>query len=399
MTPYPHQTEIARRGFEILSEYGIVYLSMEERTGKTLTSVLIAERSNISLDVLIVTKKNAIDGWKSVLSAYEHKQNYTIINYESLHKVSQNFDLCICDEAHYRLSAYPKPSATQKLLKSLCFKNDAPVIYLSATPSAESYSQLFHQFALTPYSPWKQKTFYDWFRIYGIPQVEFIAGRAIKKYNMTKEELIREHTAHLFISKSRAELGFKHSPVDKLHYIELETRTKSLLKLLKTKKVIEEYGYAAESVLKEITALHQIEGGTLKLNDTQSIVMGNTEKIDYIKAVWGDLGSIAIMYNYIAEGELLREHFKNAKILSGISNAEGVDLSAYTHLIIYSMNFSASKFIQRRARQCNIEREDEILVHFIICKNCVSELVYNCIVRDKLNFTQSYYIAKEGGDE
>lgn len=61
MTPFPHQTSIANEAIKILKEHMIVYLAMEERTGKTLTSILVCEAVNVK-SVLVITKKKAIAG-------------------------------------------------------------------------------------------------------------------------------------------------------------------------------------------------------------------------------------------------------------------------------------------------------------------------------------------------
>jgi len=55
--------------YEILSQHGLVYLAMEERTGKTLTSIILAERTTRT-KVLVLTKKKALDGWKETLNSY-----------------------------------------------------------------------------------------------------------------------------------------------------------------------------------------------------------------------------------------------------------------------------------------------------------------------------------------
>ena len=49
----------------------------------------------------------------------------TIINYESLHKVSHEtrWDMVICDEAHC-MGAYPKPSLRAKLVKDLFLQHN-----------------------------------------------------------------------------------------------------------------------------------------------------------------------------------------------------------------------------------------------------------------------------------
>ena len=58
MIPWPHQISLAEQGLSILKKYGIVYLAMEERTGKSLTAILMAETS-LAKRILIITKKKA----------------------------------------------------------------------------------------------------------------------------------------------------------------------------------------------------------------------------------------------------------------------------------------------------------------------------------------------------
>jgi len=54
-----YQIEIIEKGYQILSKYGFLYLAMEVRTGKTLTSLGIAERVHAK-NVLFITKKKAL---------------------------------------------------------------------------------------------------------------------------------------------------------------------------------------------------------------------------------------------------------------------------------------------------------------------------------------------------
>ena len=51
----PYQRKIVTQGAEIVTRYGFVYLAMEVRTGKTLTSLSICSRLN-AVNVLFVTK-------------------------------------------------------------------------------------------------------------------------------------------------------------------------------------------------------------------------------------------------------------------------------------------------------------------------------------------------------
>jgi len=134
------------------------------------------------------------------------------------------------------------------------------------------------------------------------------------------------------------------------------------------------------------TGLYQIEGGTLKLNE-ETTNLGNTEKIDYIKANFNK--DVAVMANFVGEQELLKKHFKN--VYSSTADAEGVDLSHLDELVIYSMNFSTAQFIQRRARQANKKRSKPIKVHFLLVKGSISEQVYNAVANKRVNFTNNMF--------
>jgi superfamily II DNA or RNA helicase len=147
-----YQDKIADRSVSILHSYGLVYLAMQVRTGKTHTSLATAQRYG-ARSVLFITKKKAI---KSIDTDYQqggYTFNLLVTNYESLHKVNGNFDLIIADEAH-SLGKYPKPALRTTTLKAIA--ENKPIIYLSGTPTPESYSQIFHQLYVSSFSPFKQ---------------------------------------------------------------------------------------------------------------------------------------------------------------------------------------------------------------------------------------------------
>lgn len=161
-----YQIEISKKGTEILNKYGVVYLSMEVRTGKTATALDIAKKNNFK-NVLFSTKKKAIS---SILNDYidfgfDKHFKLTVINDESLHLIKDKFDLVIHDE-HHRFGAYPKPNKAAKLFKDKY--GFLPMIFLSGTPHPESYSQIFHQFWIKK-GFWKMHiNFYKWFNDYGV---------------------------------------------------------------------------------------------------------------------------------------------------------------------------------------------------------------------------------------
>ena len=103
-----YQDNIIDQGCDIINKYGFLYLAMEVRTGKTLTSLGIAERMRVN-DVVFVTKKKAISSIQHDYALLGASFNLTVINYESLHKLEvTNCDLIIIDEAH-ALGKYAKP--------------------------------------------------------------------------------------------------------------------------------------------------------------------------------------------------------------------------------------------------------------------------------------------------
>jgi len=387
MKAYSHQTRIADESYKVLKAYGLIYLSMEERTGKTLTSILVCEMSKAK-NILIITKKKALTGWEETLQAYPVTKKYTAINYEAVHNLEkQPFDLVILDEAHANLSAYPKLGERAKKIREITY--NLPIIFLSATPSAQTYAQLFHQFAMTKYSPFaKYKTFYRWFDDYGIAETMFIHGRQVKKYSTTKDFMAE--ISHLFISYTRKELGFQYEPNDIIHFVEMSDTKKQTLALLLKKEILEEFDYVADSPMKLMTGLHQLEGSTLKC-ETKNIFFDEMEKVDYILENWGDTEDIVIFYHYKAEEILLNKRFKKASILQATSFAEGVDLHKYKTLIIYSMDFSTARYSQRRARQCNMKRDEDINVHYLLVKKGISESVYTTVAINKKNFINSYF--------
>ena len=412
MKPYKHQVELALEAYKILKEYFLVYIAAEERTGKTLSSLLIAKNSNAK-NILVLTKKKALDGWEETLRAYfgsnkvvntvRHSgvvakadgKKYTVTNYHQAAKLTNEYDLIILDEAHSYLSAYPKVGKIWKDVVRLTLRK--PIIYLSATPYAQGYQLVFNQLRLSSWTPLKYKNFYDFHRAWGIPDKTRTPYGLVETYSKVRPE-IWNTIKHLFITKTRKELDFEHEPTDSLRYFELSPNTKQLYNncMKKEMLIVHEKGIESplDSPMKVRTTLHMLEGGVAKVDD-EYYVLDNQEKIDAIKTDFGDVEDLVIMYNYIAEGKKLKEHFKHATILQGTSYAEGIDLSGFKHLVIYSQDFSTARHSQRRARQANKKRDTPIEVIFYLVKDAISEQVYKTVSKNKTNFIDSLFERKE----
>ncbi len=392
----PHQDLYSDKAVEILNKYGLCYLMFEPRVGKSYTAILTAEKMQDIRNVLILTRKKAIEGIEKFL--HNVSKNYTVTNFEQSHKLnSEDYCFIIIDEAS-SISAFPKPSNVTKNIRKLAY--DKKVLFLSGTPFIESPSQIFHQFYVTNYSPFSNyKNFYSWHKDYGIESSIFVAGRNIKQYNKCKPELLDEVDKYC-LKLTQSDIGIESKAEDELHFVELSERTKKIYNTLQRKKVISVYDVnqnvvkiVCDNVIKLRMTLHMIESGCFKVDDNY-YELGNTEKIDYIKKNFKETENMVIMSNFVQERELLKKHFKKARILSSISNSMGVDLSKSDSFIIYSQSYSGTHHVQLRDRIVNMNGSTSNKVHFILTKNAISHQVY-IATSNKKDFNNSLYLRKD----
>lgn len=373
----------------MMSGSGFALLAALERTGKTSTALRVAEISKAD-KILFVSTKKALSGIQEHLDNLPLTKSYTLINYHSLHKLEDTeFDMIILDEAHTALQAYPKASQIQKILKPLT--KDKPILYISATFFSESFSQAFHLLQLSSYSPFKSKTFYNWHKEYGVESVIYMNGRPLKQYNLTRESEIKHILSPHTLRATRQDVGFEHEPTDELHYVELNEVTKADLRLIKKDKFkhFKTIPIPLESAASEMNAVYLRGNGFVEHEKDCYCI--STEKIDYLLENFGDCKDVAIMAHYVCEQKYLNANLEHATVLSSTADAEGVNLMEFKHLIIYSMGFSTSKHVQRRARQCNINRKDPIIVHFLLTDAGLDKHIYKCVDNKKTNFTKRVY--------
>ena len=389
----PHQVEFSVKCWELLKTLGYVYLAGKPRSGKTYTSILVAEKSDKINNILVLTKKAAIAGWNKFIvgnSALKHK--YTVVNYEQAHKLNpKDYDLVVIDESH-NLGTIGKPSQRILTIKKLCW--NMPHIHLSGTAIVESPCGIYHQMTISKYSPFKHRNFYDFHREFGEPYYIKAAGRDINQYDKAKPSLlpkINEFT--VYMTQEDAGIPKELQAVDKIHYVELLPETKKLYNELTEHKIVTLKNgekLVCDSVMKERTSLHMIESGVAKVDDAY-IDLGNREKIDYIKKTFGDSKDMGIMCHFVEERLIADREFKYANIYSSTSHAEGVDLSHLKYFIIMSSAYSGSKFIQRRDRIINTNGSNTLDVHHILVKGAISEQVYKKVSK-KEDFNNSTYM-------
>jgi len=388
MELYPHQIKVSQQIQDKITNLELAVLQAPERSGKTLATIDAIENIPGINNALWITKKAAISGIKSDLQLYDAQKNYTVINYESIHKIDKAFDLIILDEFHYAISAYPKTPAKAKIIRERWF--NTPKILISATPAPESASQWFHPLWLCAAHPFsKYKSFYKWAKAgYVTIKQRHIFGRIINDYSNAKSQVLDEVKEYL-IQLDRKELGFKYEPEIVQHYVPLSEETQSNLNKFKISRVIDDY--FADTPLKLINGLYQLECGAVKVGD-EYIDMGNREYINYIKQHWGDTKDLAIMTRWVGQRQIFKQAFKNALILSSHSHAEGIELSHIEHLVIASMDYSTARFQQRNARQASAKRQTPIKVHILMARGWVSEAVFNAVAQKHQDFKARMFL-------
>jgi|TARA_R110002167_G_scaffold214605_3_gene419364 hypothetical protein len=401
-----YQEKIAEQGYSKLLKFNMVYLSMQVRTGKTLTALSLANKFTNTKGVLFVTKKKAIKSIENDYELLKPDYNITVINYESLHKVEQEFDIVIIDEAH-SVGTYPKPSKRYKDLKAILDRHVyTKVIFLSGTPSPESYSQLFHQFRLlNRFSPFKEyANFYKWSKVFVDVEIRNLGYAKVNDYSGAKKDKIMEVLKDYFISYTQEDAGFNQTVNEHILEVEMKPKVYELVNRLKRDLIVEgkEEVILADTSVKLQNKTHQLCSGTVKFESGNSMTIDDSKGL-FIKEYFKGK-KIAIFYLFKEEFLLLKNIFPNFTespeefnqsndlvFLGQIrSSREGVNLSSADALIYYNIEFSALSYIQGKDRMTSKERTKDNNVYFIFSKGGIEKHIYKR-VSNKLDFTNSYF--------
>ena len=395
-----YQKELSNKGVTILTTYGIVYLAMEVRTGKTLTALEIAKLYG-SKSVLFITKKKAIKSIEKDYKNFGYTFNLTVINNESLHLMYGEYDLLISDE-HHRNGAFPKPNKVTQLIKQK-YAN-LPMIFLSGTPHPESYSQIFHQFWISNNTPFGYySNFYKWAKDFVIEKKKYLGYANVNDYSQAKMEIIKPIIEKYFIRFTQKEAGFETSVNENILYCDMLDITYNVAKQLKKDKVVQGVfeTILADTGVKEMSKLHQIYSGTVKFESGKSVILDYSKGF-FIKDKF-EGQKIAIFYKFKQEYNLLKEVFgdlltddlsefdnSNKNIaLQIVSGREGISLAKAKYLVYFNIDFSAVSYWQSRDRLTTMERTAND-VYWIFSKGGIESKIYKA-VSNKKDFTLSVF--------
>lgn len=398
-----YQEQIANQAIERLTKLGIVYLTMEVRTGKTATSMEVAKLYGAK-NVLFLTKKKAVPSIESDYTGFGYDKHFsiTVVNDESMHKVEGNFDLVIHDE-HHRFGAFPKPGKYTKEFKKLF--SHLPMIFLSGTMSPESYSQIYHQYWVSRRSPFaKYSTFYKWAADFVKIKQKYLGHGMVNDYSEAYINLIRLHTDPYTLSYTQVQSGFKSKIHEEILQVTMADKTYDMCAKLKKDLVLQgkDEVILADTSVKLMQKLHQMYSGTVKFESGNSMVI-DTSKAEFIKKRFAS-NKIGVFYKFIEELNALKQVFGSdlttdiSEFDSGsfkvialqiVSGREGISLRNADYLVFYNIDFSATSYWQARDRMTTMDRPEN-KVYWIFARSGIEEKIYRSVINKK-NYTLTHF--------
>jgi hypothetical protein len=397
-----YQEDIIESAYDIIKKRNMVYLAMEVRTGKTLTSLGLAQRLGAK-NVLFLTKKKAISSITDDFKMYGPDYELFVINYESIHKIPKTkWDLVILDEAH-TLGAFPKPSKRAKQVSEMIKKQRPYVCYLSGTPTPESYCQIYHQVYGVPGNPFSGfRNFYRFCDVHVNVTTRMINGFNIKDYSAGKQSINNAMKPYM-ISYTQRQAGFESSIEEEIIRVPMKDSTYKLCSDLKRDLVVEHSDEVilADTGVKLMSKMHQIYSGTVKYESGKSIIL-DTSKADYIKWRFAD-NKLGIFYKFKAELDILKQVFGD-KIctdletfnstdkhiaLQIVSGREGISLRNADYVLFYNIDFSATSYWQARDRMTTKERKYN-KVFWIFSEGGLESKIYKSVI-DKKDYTLRHF--------
>lgn len=398
-----YQKAIIYKGKEILSKYKFLYLAMEVRTGKTLTSLGIAQQMNVE-HVLFITKKKAIGSITDDMKMLCPNFVMFTINYESLHKMPKiKWDLIIIDEAH-SMGAFPKPSGRAKKVGDLIRKCRPYVILMSGTPTPESYSQMYHQVYSIPTNPFRSfSNFYRFADQYVNKKDRLINGRRINDYSDGRVDIVNKMNKYT-INYTQKQAGFVSNIKEHMLHVPVDDSIYDMVAFLRKHRVLEleEGVILADTPVKLMQKVHQLFSGTCKFEDGSSAVLDESkaifiknrfkgqkigifykfkEELNALKQVFGD--------DLTADLEEFHNHPTKSIALQIVSGREGISLKQAKFLVYYNIDFSATSYWQSRDRMTTKERSENE-VFWVFAQDGIEDKIYRAVTAKK-NYTLQHF--------
>ena len=315
------------------------------------------------------------------------------------------YDLEIEDNHNYfaedclvhNCGAFPKPSKRAKQVKELMIKNNPYVIFLSGTPTPESFSQMYHQVYGLSTNPFRNYTnFYKFANEHVVPKTKRIGGFMVNDYSEGRDSILVKMNPYM-ISYTQEEAGFKSVIKESIIYVDPPDSLISICDKLKKDLVVEgkDEVILADTGVKLMQKLHQLYSGTVKFESGNSMVVDNF-KADFIYDNFCS-SKIGIFYKFKEELNALKkaygdslctdlEVFKSDPTktiaLQIVSGREGISLKEAEFLVYYNIDFSATSYWQSRDRMTTKDRPEN-KVYWIFTKGGIEPKIYKSVTNKK----------------
>jgi hypothetical protein len=396
-----YQEDISKKASHILRDKGMVYLCMSVRTGKTLTSLETARLFGAKR-VLFLTKKKAISSIESDYINFGYDKHFELFvhNDESMHKIDGKFDLVVHDE-HHRFGSFPKPSLGAKTYKKMF--GHLPAIFLSGTPSPENYSQFYHQFWCSLFSPFKEVNFYKWAANYVNIKMKHLGYAQVKDYTDADINKIMSVIKPYIITFTQSQAGFTSEIEEEILKVRMKNSTYEMCDRLRKDLVIEGKNQVilADTSVKLQQKLHQMYSGTIKFESGDSMII-DLSKAEFISSYFKDK-KIGIFYKFVEELNALKTIFGDrlttdldefngtdkSIALQIVSGREGISLKNAEFLVFYNIDFSATSYWQARDRMTTIDRKFN-KIYWVFSEGGIEEKIYKSVIKKK-SYTTNHF--------
>ena len=395
-----YQDRAVELALPILNDHGMVVLNMECRTGKNITSFKLVEKYGAK-KVLMISPKSAFYGIMDDLKVYDPNFKIDIINLESLHKIKNVYDLIVFDEYH-NLRYTEKPKIKNKRFEQF---SNLPRVCLTGTLFPEGHASAYSLFE----KEFKEyKNFYAWFNDYGILEEKRFGRNKFKVYQKTRTKEIFDRINKYIVAVTQEDAGFTQFANEEI--IKVSSRkVNALCDAMSSDKIIrygdgEDEVCVAENISKEFSAICQMQGGTLKLDEKRFLII-DKYKVNYIRENFS--GKIAIYYKYKADLKMIIENmdqgWKHCETVEEFrestgdcffagqfrSKREGITLDFCNTLIFYGMPHSNLDYLQSKERMLTKNKTEVSKVYFLITE--FEEKIYETVKTVKGKFNSESY--------
>jgi hypothetical protein len=278
------------------------------------------------------------------------------------------------------------------------------MIFLSGTPNAESYSQVYHQYWVSNRSPFKQwPTFYKWAKDFVKITTRNFGYADIKDYSNADYSKIKPFIDKHIITYTQKEAGFESNVNEHILHCDMKPITHQIIHQLKKDKIVQGHSgvIIADTAVKLQNKIHQLCSGSVILEDgTTSII--DYSKAEYIKEKFKNK-KIGIFYKFKGELSIIKHIFgemvcteldefntTNKNIaLQIVSGREGISLRNADALVYYNIDFSSISYFQSKDRMTTMDRQAND-VYWVFARKGIEAKIYKSVINKK-DYTVSMF--------